>query len=126
MWLILAPAYQGFDSRYLLLARTMGYGRVRQFFAVRLPMLGYSFGSALILGVAVSIALYLPSMFAGAGRISTITTEAVTLAASGARGPSAQAAFMQMLVPLVTFLLVRGILKWRFGRFAQMQAHQGN
>lgn len=126
IWLILAPAYQGFDSRYLLLARTMGYGRMRQFFAVRLPMLGYSFGSALILGVAVSIALYLPSIFAGAGRISTITTEAVTLAASGARGPSAQAAFMQMLLPLVTFLLVRGILKWRFGRFTQMQAHQDN
>lgn len=126
VWLILAPAYQGFDSRYLLLARTMGYGRMRQFFTVRLPMLGYSFGSAVILGVAVSIALYLPSIFAGAGRISTITTEAVTLAASGARGPSAQAAFMQMLLPFVTFLLVRGILKWRFGRFAQMQAHQEN
>ena len=101
----------------------MGVGRMGHFWRLRLPVLGHSFGSALILGVAVSIALYLPSVFAGAGRINTITTEAVTLAASGARGPSAQAALMQMCIPLLVFLIIRLLLRWRFRRFGSMQAY---
>ena len=123
VWLILAPAYQGYEARYQMMAQTMGYGMMRHFFKVRLPVLGHSFASAIILGVAVSIALYLPTIFAGAGRVSTITTEAVTLAASGARGPSAQAAFMQMLLPLCAFAVIRLLLRMRYGRFSAMQAH---
>lgn len=124
IWLILAPAYDGYDSRYRLLAHTFGYGRIRHFIHLRFALLGHSFGSALILGIAVSVALYLPTIFAGAGRITTITTEAVTLAASGARGPSAQAAFMQMLVPFVAFVMIRLGLRWRFYRFSAMQAYR--
>lgn len=123
VWLILAPSYQGYEPRYWQIARTMGVGRMGHFWRLRLPVLGHSFGSALILGVAVSIALYLPSVFAGAGRINTITTEAVTLAASGARGPSAQAALMQMCIPLLVFLVIRLLLRWRFRRFGSMQAY---
>ena len=124
VWLILAPAYQGYERRYQMLAHIMGYGIMRHFWRVRLPVLGHSFASAIILGVAVSIALYLPTIFAGAGRISTITTEAVTLAASGARGPSAQAAFMQMLLPLCAFAIIRALLHIRYRRFSAMQANQ--
>ena len=38
IWLILAPAYEGCDARHFWLARTMGYGRLRRFFYVRLPL----------------------------------------------------------------------------------------
>ena len=85
------------------LAYMMGCSRVRAFICVRLPMLGHSFASAMILGVAVSIALYLPTIFAGSGKVNTVTVEAVTLAAGGARGPSASAAMMQMLLPFCVF-----------------------
>ena len=34
------------------------------------------------------IALYLPTVFVGGGRIATITVEAVSLAANGSRGPA--------------------------------------
>ena len=123
IWLVLAPAYEGHDRRFVQLAQSMGYGRWRYFWTVRFGMLGYSFGSAFIIGIAVSIALYLPSLFAGAGRVTTITMEAVTLAANGARGPSAQAAFMQMLLPLIAFVVIRGILSFRYQRYSAMQAH---
>ena len=123
VWLVLAPAYEGHDRRYVQMAQSMGYGRWRYFWAVRLGMLGHSFGSAFIIGVAVSIALYLPSLFAGAGRVTTITMEAVTLAASGARGPSAQAAFIQMAVPVIAFVFIRALLTLRYRRHSAMQAH---
>ena len=40
---------------------------------------------AIFIGFAVSIALYLPTVFVGGGRISTITVEAVSLATNGSR-----------------------------------------
>ena len=122
-WLMLAPAYHNYEPRFVMLAKTMGYGPLRHFLTLRLPLLSYSFASAFILGVCVSIALYVPTIFAGAGRITTVTTEAVTLAASGSRGPSAQAAMMQMLLPLLVFVVIRLFLRWRFGAFTGMQAH---
>lgn len=122
IWLVLAPAYQAHDGRYLQVAQTMGMSRLKAFYKVRWGMLGHSFGSAFILGVAVSVALYLPTIFAGAGHITTVTSEAVTLAASGARGPAAQSAFMQMLLPLLVFVFIRAWLYVRYARFADMKA----
>ena len=40
---------------------------------------------AAAVGFAVSVGLYLPTLFAGAGRFDTLTTDAVSLAASGNR-----------------------------------------
>ena len=37
------------------------------------------------IGFSVSIALYIPTLFAGAGRINTITTEAVSLSSGANR-----------------------------------------
>ena len=123
-WLILAPAYEAFDQRYVMLGKSFGFGAFRQFYRIRLPLLSYSFASAFVIGVAVSIALYLPTLFTGAGRIETITTEAVTLASSGARGPAAQAALLQMTLPLMIFCLVRLTLHLRFRRFSLMRSNR--
>jgi putative thiamine transport system permease protein len=41
--------------------------------------------AALAVGFAVSVAQYLPTLFVGAGRFNTVTTEAVTLASGGQR-----------------------------------------
>ena len=124
IWLLLAPAYQDYDPRYHQIAEMMGYRGLRLFLALRLPILGYSFGSAMILGVAVSIALYLPSIFAGSGKITTLTMEAVTLAGNGARQPAAQSALMQMVIPCVVFIAMRSLLHLRFAKFKMMQSHQ--
>ncbi|MGC6516586.1 MAG: ABC transporter permease [Candidatus Puniceispirillaceae bacterium] len=124
VWLVLAPAYEAHDERYMQLGHMMGYRRLQRFWKIRLPMLAYSFGSAVILGFAVSFALYVPSVFSGAGQITTLTMEAVTQAASGSRGATAQAAFLQMALPFICFLLVRLFLQLRFGRYQSMQAHK--
>ena len=78
-------------------------------------------GAALFIGFAVSIALYLPTVFVGGGRIATITVEAVSLAANGSRGPAGVAAMMQLLIPLVCYAVIRLFLTYRFGRFANMR-----
>ena len=78
-------------------------------------------GAALFIGFAVSIALYLPTVFVGSGRIATITVEAVSLAASGSRGPAGVAAILQLLIPLACYVVVRLFLKYRFGKFTNMQ-----
>ena len=77
--------------------------------------------AALFIGFAVSIALYLPTVFVGGGRISTITVESVSLAANGSRGPAGVAAMLQLLIPLLCYAVIWLFLKCRFGRFANMQ-----
>ena len=57
------------------------------------------------IGFAVSIALYLPTLFAGAGRIATLTTEAVTLSSGGDRRVIGVYAFIQALLPLAVYAI---------------------
>ena len=78
-------------------------------------------GTALFIGFAISIALYLPTVFVGGGRIATITVEAVSLAANGSRGPAGVAAMLQLLIPLVCYVMIWLFLRYQFGRFANMQ-----
>ena len=124
-WLVMAPSYQTFDKRYLWLAASLGKGQIKSFIQVRFVMLIYSFASAFIIGVAVSVALYLPTIFAGAGRVNSITVEAVTLAASGSRSPAAVAAILQMALPLSVYVIVKSYLHLRYGRFAALKAGKG-
>jgi putative thiamine transport system permease protein len=52
---------------------------------------------------AVSVAQYLPTVYVGAGRFGTVTTEAVTLAAGGQRSLVAAYAGLQWLLPALVF-----------------------
>lgn len=79
----LRPAYLGFDPRFGQLAASLGHGRVTFLLRVKWPLLKSSLSAALAVGFAVSVAQYLPTLFVGAGRFATVTTDAVTLA-SGA------------------------------------------
>jgi putative thiamine transport system permease protein len=121
MWLILAPAFAHMDWRYDHVANSLGLCPLRRFFFVHLPLLAMPIGAALFIGFAVSIALYLPTVFVGGGRIATITVEAVSLAANGSRGPAGVAAMLQLLIPIVCYSVIWLFLKYRFGRFANMQ-----
>ena len=69
---------------------------------------------ALALGFAVSVAQFLPTLFAGGGRFATLTTEAVSLAAGGDRRIVATFAFALAILPLLAFALAVGIPAWRF------------
>ena len=122
VWLILAPAAASLDMRHDRIAASLGAGRWRRYGRVTLPMLTPAIITALFVGTAVSVALYLPSLFAGAGRITTMTLEAVALASGGSRPMAGVATMLQLLVPVLFFALFQTIYRLGYGRFAGMRA----
>ena len=102
-WGILAGARAALDPRYQLLARTLGSGPTRTWWTVTAPLLLRSILLAAAVALAVSTAVYLPTLFAGAGRIVTIATEAASAAASGNLRTAAVYGALQALLPLAAF-----------------------
>ena len=101
----LSPAYSGFDPRYQLITATLGRGRAAFLWRVKWPLLRASLASAFAVGFAVSVAQYLPTLFIGAGRFATVTTEAVTLASGAQRSLTSAYAWLQWLLPVLGFWL---------------------
>lgn len=105
VWGMLAHARAAIDPRYHTTARTLGASRGRAWFAITAPMLLRSGVLAFALAFSVSVALYLPTLFAGAGRVATAATEAAAAAASGSLAPAAVQAVILATLPLLAFAL---------------------
>jgi len=103
MFLSLADPYRALDPRYARIAAALGASPMRTFLTVKLPMLARPIAVACAIGFAVSVALYLPTLFAGAGRIVTLTTEAVSLSSGGDRRVIGVFAFIQAILPLAVY-----------------------
>jgi putative thiamine transport system permease protein len=116
MLLTLMGPYRAFDSRLLLAARALGCSELGACLRVKWPLLLRPIAASVAVGFSVSVAQYLPTLFAGAGRIVTVTTEAVALSAGGNRSVLAVQAVLQMLLPLGAFALVYA-LSWWAGRY---------
>jgi putative thiamine transport system permease protein len=99
----LSPAYTGFDPRFRQVCATLGQGRWTFLWRVKWPLLRAALTAAFAIGFSVSVAQYLPTLFVGAGRLSTVTTEAVTLAAGAQRSLTAAYAWLQWLLPVLIF-----------------------
>ncbi len=109
----LAPAYGGFDPRYRAITATLGHGRARFLLRVKWPLLRPALWSAFAVGFAVSVAQYLPTLFIGAGRYATVTTEAVTLASGAQRSLTSAYAWLQWLLPVLMFSLAAWVARPR-------------
>jgi putative thiamine transport system permease protein len=96
-------AYGGFDPRYEQLAASFGQPRWHFLLRVKWPLLRAPLAWGFAVGFAVSVAQYLPTLHVGAGRLATVTTEAVTLAAGGQRSLMAAFAWLQWLLPACMF-----------------------
>lgn len=105
LYLSLADPWNALDPRFARTAASLGAGRARVFWRIKLPILQKPLLTAAAVGFAVSIGLYLPTLFAGAGRVATLTTEAVTLAAGADRRVIGTWAVLQAGLPLAAFLL---------------------
>jgi putative thiamine transport system permease protein len=105
VYLSLTDPWHALDPRYARTAASLGAGRARVFWRIKLPILFKPLLTAAAVGFAVSIGLYLPTLFAGAGRVATLTTEAVTLAAGADRRVIGTWAVLQAGLPLAAFLL---------------------
>ena len=105
VFLMLADPYRGLDERYARTGLCLGAGRARVFFRLTLPLLLRPILAAAAVGFSVSLSLYLPTLFAGAGRFETLATEAVALATGGDRRLAGVFGFLQAAMPLAGFAL---------------------
>ncbi len=103
--LSLSQPWQALDRRYETLAVGLGKSPLQVLLHVRLPLLTRACLTAFAVGFAVSAGLYLPTLLIGAGRIVTITTEAVALSSGGDRRAIGVYALLQTLVPFGGFLI---------------------
>lgn len=112
LYLSLAEAYRQLDPRWIHMAQSLGVTPNRAFWRVRLPLLLAPLLTSLAVGLAVSISQYLPTQLLGAGRVSTVTTEAVALASGGNRRLIGVWALVQAVLPLAGFMLALAIPRW--------------
>ena len=119
VFIALAPAYLGFDTRYGQVSASLGRSRIAFLLQVKWPLLRASLASAFAVGFAVSVAQYLPTLFIGAGRYQTVTTEAVTLSSGGQRSLTAAYAWLQFILPLLCFAFAAWLGKPRAFKSAE-------
>lgn len=121
VFLSLAPAWNALDPRYALAAAALGKSPLRILLRVEVPMLLRPILTAFAVGFAVSAGLYLPTLLISAGRVPTITTEAVALASGGNRRTIGIYAFLQAVIPFAGFLLAFAVPAWLFRNRAGMR-----
>ncbi len=109
VFLSLADPWRSLDMRYARTALSLGAQPRRVFFRIKLPLLLRPVLIAAAVGVAVSVDQYLPTVFAGAGRVVTLTTEAVTLASGGDRRFTGVFGLLQALIPLAVYGIALGV-----------------
>ena len=113
LFLALVDPWRALDPRYARSAHALGASPRRVFARVKLPLLLPPILTASAVGFAVSVGQYLPTLFAGAGRIATLTTDAVTLASGADRRVVGVYAALQAALPLLAYLLAVGMPAWR-------------
>jgi putative thiamine transport system permease protein len=116
--LALSPAYLGFDPRAAQLSDSLGHSRLVFLWRVKWPLLRRSLAASAAVGFAVSVTQYLPTLYIGAGRFATVTTEAVNLAAGAQRSLTSAYAGLQFLLPVLAFALAAWIGRPRRFRVA--------
>jgi putative thiamine transport system permease protein len=114
VFLTLADPYRSLDPRYARSALALGQPPWRVWTRIKAIMLLRPLMVALAVGFAVSVAQYLPTLFAGGGRFATLTTEALGLSAGDDRRLLGQLALMLAVLPLLGFALALAVPAWRF------------
>ncbi|MEX0962919.1 MAG: ABC transporter permease subunit [Pseudohongiellaceae bacterium] len=115
VFLSLSAAYRQLDPRWSQVAATLGASQSKTFWRVRVPLLLAPCLTAVAIGMAISISLYLPTQLLGAGRITTITSEAVALTSGASRNLISVWAIVQLGLPMLGFVAALSIprLVWR-------------
>jgi putative thiamine transport system permease protein len=114
IFLTLADPWRKLDARFSQIGQCLGASPLRILFRIKLPLLLKPLLVAAAIGFAVSVAQYLPTLFAGGGRFATLTTEAVSYAAGADRRVIGVYGFLQALFPWIALLLALAIPRWRF------------
>ncbi|MGL5452968.1 MAG: ABC transporter permease [Aeromonas sp.] len=105
VYLCLHGPYRQFDPRITHCALLLGASPWRIWWNIKAPLLAKPLLFALAVGAAVSLAQYVPTLLFGAGRVVTITTEAVAIGSGLNRRLAGLYGLLQLLLPQVIYLL---------------------
>jgi putative thiamine transport system permease protein len=103
VFLSLSDPFRSLDPRFGASAAALGATPGRILLTVTLPMLLRPILVAFAVGFAVSVGQYLSTLFPGAGRVATLTTEAVTLSGGADRRVIGVHAVLQASLPLAVY-----------------------
>jgi putative thiamine transport system permease protein len=101
----LTDSWRALDPRMIRAAAALGAGPNRRLWTIKLPVLIRPILTSAAIGVAVSVAQYLPTLFMGAGRVVTLTTEAVTLSSGSDRRVTGVYASLQAGLPFAAYFV---------------------
>ena len=104
-YLVLRGPFQSLNRHYELVAASFGYTYWQHWWRIRFMLLRPALLSALAIAFSVSIAQYIPTLMIGAGRVATITTEAVAIASGNQQSITALYMLVQALLPFIAFLV---------------------
>ncbi|MFA0088733.1 ABC transporter permease [Vibrio sp. 10N.261.51.F12] len=105
VYLALDGPWRSYNHKLTQVSLSLGKSPIYTWFHIKLPQLLPAIVFAWAVGISVSLAQYLPTLVLGAGRVSTITTEAVALSSGYDRRVTAIYALFQALLPLLFFTL---------------------
>lgn len=118
IFLALDGPWRSFDQRLIQTGLSLGKSPLHCWFTIKAPLLFPAIIYAGAIGISVSLAQYLPTQMLGAGRVMTLTTEAVALSSGFDRRITALYALWQALLPFVFFTLAVVI-----GRYYSRHSH---
>ncbi|WP_299015431.1 thiamine ABC transporter permease [uncultured Photobacterium sp.] len=123
IYLALDGPWRSYDIRLDQSARSLGLNSRQTWWRVKRPIMLPAILLSLAVGISVSLAQYLPTQMLGAGRISTVTTEAIALASGQDRRVSAIYGLLQGALPFIFFSLSLAASRYsaRFNRQTQQQ-----
>ena len=117
-FIILAPALREIKKEFIKVGSSLGKNRFERLVFIKIPLVSSSLLTSFGIGIIVSLSLYTPVYFIGAGRINTLTVEAVNLALSGSRQDLGLATVFQVIIPILILLIIaylnKKLTKWRF------------
>ena len=117
-FIILAPALREIKKEFIKVGSSLGKSRFERLVFIKIPLVSSSLLTSFGIGMIVSLSLYAPVYFIGAGRINTLTVEAVNLALSGSRQDLGLATVFQVIIPILILLIIaylnKKLTKWRF------------
>ena len=101
--LSLVDSWRALDKRYLQVAASLGRSSWHCFWRIKISLLLRPLLLAWAIGIAVSISQYLPTLMIGAGRVESLTVEAVSLASGADRRLVGVYGLLQALAPLLAY-----------------------
>lgn len=122
VYLALEGPWASYNPHYTRVALSLGKSPWHLFWHIKVPLLLPGLLYAWALALSISLAQYLPTLILGGGRISTITTEAVTLSSGFDRRVMAIYAIWQALLPFVFFITAIAISRVQIRRHRTVES----